>query len=238
MTEANQSGVSDHGIGSAGEKSGENSNGGASTPEPKEDPPKAVPLDVHKKVLTDFHALNSRVRDQSAQLEEALGTIESLKAQGLREKEDFKGLADTYKTKYEEAESKAQRLRDGLFKSQRHNAVFPALKKAGLRDEANGLIDMHDWSAIEVDLTSNGRFEVSGVEQAVDLFKEKFSYAFEKPKAPRVNGSTGGGGIPGDGELTPQKIIAIEEECKKKGDMTAYHAAVAKYQQQRATAGR
>lgn len=239
MTEANQGeGSASPAVSDGANEPVDNSSSAGNQPDPNDGQTKAVPLDVHKKVLNDYHSLKSQVRDQSTRLEQALGTIESLKAQGMREKEDYKGLADSYKAKYEEAEGKVQRMRDGLFQSQRHQAVYPLLKRAGLRDEAEGLIDMYDWSGIEVDLTSSGRFDVQGVEPAIEAFKEKFSYAFERPKAPRVNGSTGGGGIPGDGELTPAKIVQIEDECRKKGDMTAYHAAVRRYQEQRASQGR
>lgn len=232
-SEISDSGAVSDGEGGQGSEAGSGNQDGASNERPK-----AVPLDVHKQTLDQFHTLKSQFREQQDRLDEALGTVESLKTQGLREKEDYKALYERESTARQEAQEKLERQRTALFNSERHRAVFPELKKAGLRDDAENLVNLHDWAGVDVDLTSNGLFNVSGVDSAIETFKNSHPYAFEKPKAPRVNGSPGSGGVPSNGELTAQKVIEIENECRKSGNMQPYKEAVAKYKAQRAQPGR
>jgi hypothetical protein len=187
----------------------------------------------HQRALDDMHKFKGQVREYQAKLDEAMNQIETMKSQGLKEKEDWKTLYESTKSKLDETNQAKERLRESVFSSERYKAIYPALKKAGLRDDAENLVDLHDWgSDLQIEVTSAGRFQVDGVDSAVDLFKAKYPYAFANPKAPRVNGATGSSaGLPPATELTPEKLIEIERQCRKKGDMKPYHEARLKYRQ-------
>lgn len=188
-----------------------------------------VPKADHDRALKDLHRFKTQAREANDRISALEETIESLKAQGLKENNDYKALYEATKAKLDEATQKATSLKENVIYSERYRAVLPALQKAGLSPEASKLVEYADLSLLEVE-PRNGRFEVHGIDTFVEAFKIEHPYAF-RSKAPATVNS--GGATPpatrGTTDWTPAKLFAFEKECKAKGDMEPYRQAYKAY---------
>lgn len=190
---------------------------------------KPIAKEDHQRALTDLKKYKSRWRETQSQLSDLQKEIETLKTAKLQGDNDYKTLYEGLKGKYDEQVNKNSQLKESLLYNEKFRAVFPELKKAGLRDDAQNLLEMQDLRDLEVEATSSGRFLVQDVQGWVDGFKQKYPYAFQPKKAPGVNSTGGQSQIDDTGKLTPQALFELERECKKKGDMAPYHAAYKRY---------
>jgi len=198
-----------------------------------------VPKKDLERALGDLHRFKDQARSQASQITELQSQIESLKTKQAADANDYKALYESEKAKSAETVQKYTDLLGHTVKTERHRAAYPALKKAGLRDDAESLIDVMDMSPMHVEATSSGRFSVDGVEDWVEAQKLKFPYAFQKPNGPNVNGSTGNGGHQGGPvRHTAASLYALEQECRKKGDMAPWRAAIAEMQRQKQSQAR
>lgn len=185
----------------------------------------------HERALNDMHRFKTEARAAAAKLAELSSTVEDLKKKALTESQDFKTLYETEREKRQAAETAKGELQGAVVMQERHRAAYPALKKAGLRDDAENLLDHLDLSDIEVEATTGGRFVTSGVESFVEKVAKKYPYAFAKTPPPNVNGSSGSG-LPAGQKWNPDKLFVLERDCKKKGDMAPYYAAHKEWIQQ------
>ena len=156
----------------------------------------------------------------------------SSKTKALTKNEDFKSLYEKTKADLESERQTSSKLKDSVLYSEKYRAVFPALKKAGLREDAENLLEMQQLGDLDIETTSEGRFLVSGVETYVDAFRAKHPYAFEKKKAPMINSAGGNQTVASNGSWSPEKLFKLEQECKKKGDMAPYQHAVTEWVRQ------
>ncbi len=209
--------------GSAGGASGSGEGGGA---------PQVVSKADHDRALADLHRFKTAAKANEDKVKELSTAVEQLKTQSATQANDYKSLYEAEKAKREAAETSHTSLLNNLVQTERHRAAYPALKKAGLRDDAESLIEVMDLSAIEIEATTSGRMVAQGVETFAEAMKVKYPYAFQKPSGPNVNGGTGSG-APITGERwTPAKLDTLERDCKKKGDLAPHRAAVAEWKKQ------
>lgn len=194
---------------------------------------KSVSWDDHQRALADLHRFKGQSKALSAQLANIQSEFESLKGEVATKNKDFENLYASEKSKREAIESEKTKLLNNVLNSERHRAAYPALKKAGLRDDAENLLDIVPLDLIDVEATSSGRFTCSGIDDFVEDVKKKFPYAFQRPAAPVVNGASGTGSAgAGSGAWTPAKLVALENECRKKKDMEPYRKAVEEWRKQ------
>jgi hypothetical protein len=190
----------------------------------------------HDRAIRDLHKFKDRAREAADQVSALQAQIDDLKAQGLREKDDYKALYEQTKQKLTEAEQANERLKQNVIYSERYRAALPALQAAGLNADATKLLDYADLNELEVE-NQGGRFAVSGVELFVDKFKADHPYAFRTPTPANVN--AGGVNPPptrGPQKMTAERLFEIERECKAKGDMAPYKAAYHEFLKQRRAA--
>ena len=185
----------------------------------------------HKRALDDLVRFKDQSKAQSTQISELQSQLEALNSKIATQNKDFESLYAQEKQKREAIEAEKKTLLGNVVQSERYRAVYPAMKKAGLRDDAENLIEHMDLSAVKIEATSSGRFVCSGVEPFIEEVKRKYPYAFQKPQAPTVNGGSGSGMVTGE-RWTPAKLVALESECKKKGDLAPYKRAVSEWVQQ------
>lgn len=190
-----------------------------------------VPKSELEKALNDLHRFKAAAKERDDQVRSLTATLEDLKTKQQTANKDYESLYVSEKTKREELEASNKKLLSNVVATERHRAAYPALKKAGLRDDAENLIDAMDLTTIEIEATSSGRWMANGVDPFVEAAKLKYPYAFQKPNAPHVHGSTGSGIVVG-ATWSPDKLFVLEQECKKKGDMAPWRAAVAEWQKQ------
>lgn len=212
--------------------SDETKDGGAvervSDPSENDSSVKTINPDDHKRALNDMLKYKQMLKDSQGTIETLQSQIDAINRKSLQEKEDFKGLYETTQSKLSEEMERNKKLQSAFLYSERHRAVFPALKKEGFRDDAQNLLDMLDLSDVDVEATSEGRFLVNGVDSWVESFKAKYPYAFAQKKAPLINTGTGGDRFTPQ-SMTPSRLLEIEAECKKTGDKAPYYSALAEY---------
>jgi hypothetical protein len=201
------------------------------TPEDSEEEPRSIKPEDHQRALKDMHRYKSLHRESSERIKALEAEMTEMRQQSMHEKENFKGLYEETKARLEEEQRKKEALKENVLYSERYRAVFPVLKKEGFRDDAHNLLDMMDLKDLDVEATTEGRFLVNGVDTWIDGFKHKYPYAFQAKKGPNVNSTSGGDAIMRPSEMTPAKLIEIEEKCKKNGDMKPYYEAVNIYRQ-------
>lgn len=197
-------------------------NDGSATTDPSlVDDRKKEDSDAGKQLLKDMMKYKVRSRDLETKLEEASSKIDLLQKDRLEEKEDYKALYEAEVNAHKETKRRADGLKQNVTFSEKHRAVYPVLKKAGLVDRAEKLITEHELEKLEIEVTSTGRFNVVGIDTFVEDFKNEHPYAFSKNSAPVINsGSTGT--VPQGTKVTAAMVIAAENKPEYKNLYEAY----------------
>lgn len=224
--ETNQSGGAADTNGSA--NGGQNQQADQSSTESKS----PVNWDDHQRAVKDMLKFKDQSKAEAARVLELQAKLEELNTKVSAQNKDFETLYASEKAKRQAIEDEKNKLLGNVLNSERYRAAYPALKKAGLRDDADNLVEVMGLDSIEVEATSTGRFVCSEVDRFVETAKAKFPYAFQKPGAPVVNGSSGNGTFNQGEKWTPAKLVALESECKKKGDMAPFKAAFESWKSQ------
>lgn len=166
-----------------------------------------VPKAELSKTLDELHKYKKQVKELQLKAEQE-------NTSRLKEKEDWKALAELREK--EATELKAARERDlfHLERDRKMNAALSALKKEGLLDEADKLLDKDSLDDLVVEHTDQGRYIVHGKDSLVQRWKKDLPFAFKNEKAPKIN--TGGGNkteiIAGD--VTAQSVNDAETKYK------------------------
>ena len=223
--ETNQSGGAAHVEGSA---NGDNQQADQSSTDQKS----PVNWDDHQRAVKDMLRFKDQSKAEAARVAALQSQIEELSTKMSAQNKDYETLYSSEKQKREAIEAEKNKLLGNVLNSERYRAAYPALKKAGLRDDAENLIEMMGLDAIEVEATSAGRFVCTGVDEFAEAAKVKHPYAFQKAAAPVVNSSSGNGTFNQGEKWTPAKLVALESECKKKGDMAPFKAAFESWKSQ------
>lgn len=120
--------------------------------EPKEDPKPAkhVPLETHEKLLSEKKHWAEKARLLEAKLEEE-------QIAKMKEKEDIKGLNETYAKKIEELNKKLQQAEEADAKKVKYAHVKKEWQKLGLNDDkvAEKLFSLVNLDAIKIDRDLN-----------------------------------------------------------------------------------
>lgn len=167
---------------------------------------KTVSWQDHQRALADLH----KNKDEARKLREEIKLRDEQK---LKETNDWKTLAEKYQGERDEA-AKASESSSKAFKNTlRAQKVAALADKAGLRAEARDDLDLLDLDGVEVDVTESGRYLVKGADSFVEGLKKNKPHWFKATTPPKFNGGGGkGGDTEGDGEMTPQKVAAIEKK--------------------------
>lgn len=191
--------------------------------ETKEPEKKLVPFDNHKRALDDLH----KYKNNSKELEAKLNAIEE---ERLKEKQDYKALADRYKAESEAHGRKLREVNALIERSQKFQALERVAAEAGIRPEAIEDLELLPLDRLELETTSNGRFMVNGVKDYVEDLKQRKPHWFKKDKPPAVNSGGGGAKPTGDGKLTARDVLDAEKKVRA-GKMTKdqYHEVFRKY---------
>lgn len=193
-------------------------------PDPK--PSKTVAREDHDRALKDLHKFKREAEDTKA----ALAKIEE---ERLREKEDWKGLAEREKLKAEKLEADNKKLTDVFLRTQKYSAVKTAAVEAGLLPEALDDLELLELNGVAVETTNTGRYSVQGAKEFVEELKGKKSHWFGHKKPVDINGGTGGGAPGPTKKITPIDLLDAEKKVKM-GLMKqeAYNELFVKYRKQ------
>jgi hypothetical protein len=185
----------------------------------------------HDRAVQDMLKYKGKLKEASDAIQDLKTQIHELKSQGLKEKEDYKSLYEQECQNHAETKRRAQRLEGSFYTTQKHSAVYPALKRAGLRDDAERILEMVDFDALEVETTSEGRVIINGIETFVEKFKADFPFAFEQRRPPKINSAGGTTEFQTPQKITAEMIVEIERKHGTKSDK--YKNAIAEYVKQR-----
>lgn len=179
-----------------------------------------VPLAKYQHMQSDLGKAKDKLRSERERADAAEAKLREQEDQRLEDEGKHKERAEREKQRADSAEQKLTDAENRFKNSEKRRHLQPALKQAGLRDDAMNLLDHQDLSSIEVQVSETGQTTVQGLNEFVDQMKNSYAYAFQKPTADTINGSggsSGGGG--GSGEITAQKVFEAEKQWKA-GKMT------------------
>lgn len=186
--------------------------GGNEGQEQSADNRKQISFEDHQRALQDLHRFKSELK----QLKEHNAAKEE---QALRDKEDYKTLAERYKSELDEATNKLKTVNSWFESSQAHAAVKQAALKLGLRDGAERDLDLLPLEGVVVETvkTSSGgiRHNVVGAESYVEALKKTRPHWFRDDKAPVFNPGSGAKADT-DSVMTGDKLFEIEEKHGRK----------------------
>lgn len=179
--------------------------------------PKTVPLTEHKKALDDMHVAKTQVKELSDKLNTMQTELASIKTKKSEENGDFKALYEQTRSEKEALSKTHTDFKASVYNNERIRALETELKKRGLKEGAETVLDFADLEKLPYELTSRGRILVHGVEEQAAELEKKYDYAFSKQKAPPVNS---GGGAAGDAvedsQLTAAYMTELEVKDNKK----------------------
>ncbi len=213
---------------------------GASTPEgsaqgeqSKQESAKVVSYDDHKRALDDLHKFKSEWKKSQEAINASRAELESLKNQRLAEKEDYKTLAEKYQSELKQKETELNTFREGFFTSKKHDAVYAAALKAGLRSEAESDLTLLQLDGVEVERTDHGRVMVHGSDSYVERLKRERPHWFKNDEPPRVN--SGGGKLSQNDPVTWDRVRELEKAAQKGGqkEQEAYRKAAGEWARMR-----
>lgn len=171
---------------------------------------KVINQEDHDRAIQDMLKFKARAKIAEEKLESLSSEVESLKRASLQDKEDYKALYEAEVASHKETKRRADGLKQNVSFSEKHRAVYPALKRAGLIDEAEKLITESELDKLELEVTSSGRFNVIGIDTFVESFKTEYPFAFKNSQPPTINSGGNSNSIPTTQKITPQMVVAAE----------------------------
>lgn len=203
------------------------------TAEGGETPPESTNLtqsitETEKQSKKDERAkLSKELAQAKARESELTRLLEEAKENKLKEQNDWKTLAETYKTRAEQAEIKNKSFMEEFFTEKKRTALYQELSKLGLRAEAEQDLDLLDLSGIAVERTDHGRVIPHGADLEAQKIKQARPHWFKSATAPKIN--TGGANAgPIDGPVTPEMLLKLEKQ-----DPAKYKIMYQKYIEQK-----
>ena len=182
--------------------------------------------------LKDVQKFKKAAQDALSELAKLQKQIKESEEQKLQTEQQYKTLYERTKAEKEEVQNKYDSLGRSLLVDRKMSAVKIAAQKAGIIDSAIEDLELLDLDGIEVETTSTGKVNVLGADEYIASLKAKRPYWFGGKTVQKVN--SGGGSTLETGQpITAAKIVELEREGKRKGDMTEYYKAYGLYQKQR-----
>ena len=206
-----------------GQKPNEKPNG-----DPNHDPneePRTVPWKNHKRALDDMH----RYKREAQEKDQKLAEIEDTR---LREKEDWKKIAENKQAESEDWKQKFENQNSLFVNTQKFNAVSKIALEEGLLTESLEDLDLLSLEEVEIESTSSGRYVVHGAKEFIAKLKKSRPHWFKRVGAPKVD--SGGGTITENKELTANDVLDAELKMKQ-GKITRdeYVATFNRFMEQR-----
>lgn len=204
-------------------------------PNPPADPPADPPVvdkvdkSVHESVKSDLF----KQKEENRKLKEQL---ENQKISGMKEKEDWKGIAEAKTTEAEEYKTKYSGLAQSLSRNAKMSAINSAALKAGIVDQSLSDLEMLDFDEVRVESTDSGKFIVTGAEQAIENLKKRRPHWFGS-KATPINPTSPETLTPSSGRVTLQDLeklrVAYEKNPQDSVARTAYESGIIAFKTQK-----
>ncbi len=179
---------------------------------------KQVPLDTYKKALDQVHETKNQLKSVSDQMTALQTELNTLKTKGKESSGDYKGLYEQKNQEFETLKQTHDGFKKSVFNNERMRSLENELKTRGLKEGSESIIDFADLEKMPYEVTSRGRILVNGVKEIANDLESKYSFAFSKTPAPKINSGGGSGGteeVNGE-ELTAEYMTKLEVTDKAK----------------------
>lgn len=174
---------------------------------------------------------NLRIAAEKTAKEKA-DALEVIRMNGLKEKDDWKKVAQDFEEKYNTERATNANKDKIIVTDKKMTAIKDAALKAGLLESASDDLELVDFKEVTVETTSTGRINVLGVDRAVQSLKAKKPHWFGKA-TPNVNGNAPGVGSPSGGsKISEADVLKAEDEARKTGDWSKVQALHKQYREQ------
>ena len=173
-------------------------------PNPPAPPADMVPREEFERVKNDMHKYKTTAQEKERQLEEQ-------RMNTLKEKQDWKSIAEANEQKAEEFRTKYEGLNKSLIDNAKHSAIKQAALSAGILAQSLPDLELLDFSEIHVETTSGGKILVSGADQAIQgLMKRRPHWFGSKPAS--VNPASPELHSPETSGMTLEKLKLLEKD--------------------------
>ena len=189
----------------------------------QDDKEKYVSKQVHDEVMQDLLKRKTRERELEDRLKSFESEQENLKTQSLKEKEDWKKLAEVKEKETLEFKKKLEsqeKLTANYFK---RAEVRAEAIKSGMREAALDDLDLIGYSGVDLETTSTGKLNVLGADKFVERLKATKPFWFEDKKAPMIDGNTP------TTTKGPKMSMSDILKLQKQGKQAEYEAALRNY---------
>lgn len=173
-------------------------------------PPKAGATQFYKEQANTF---KTQMEQMIAENKKLQAQIEENTFKSMQEKEQHKELADAYRQKYEEERKRNQDFSEFVTYDKKISALKTEAIKQGIRQDALKFLDREEFDTVQVESTSSGNFNVTGVESAIEAFKLENKFLFTDSTPPRINNNQ-----PGTGDLknlNGEQLLKLQKDNPK-----------------------
>ena len=176
-------------------------------PEKTTEVKRTVSWDDHQRAIKDMH----KFKAANVDAEKRLAVVEEDR---LKEKSDWKALAEREKTRADKLEVEKKSLSEVFTKTQKYSEIRKSAMEAGLRPEAMDDLDLIDVDGVQVEATSSGRFIVHGSKEFIEELKTKKPHWFKKGTVAEINSGGINGGLIKSTKLGPLDVFDAEKKWK------------------------
>lgn len=187
-----------------------------------------VPKTLYEKTRQDMLDFKNQVKELKA-------TVDAMKVNTHKEKEDWKTVAELHEKTAKDLEQKYSGLKQSLIDEKKMAALTVEAQKQGINPASIPDLNMIDFDELIVETTSTGKILVSGQDKAIARLKTQRPHWFSK-SVPNVNTNTPETGKPKSGTVTVADLNAAEAQYRKtksEADKKAYSDLIQKYKTQR-----
>lgn len=206
-------------------------------PEPSPAPSAPAPNPALEETVSraEFERVKNDMHKYKTEAQTAKEQADQLRLNGLKEKQDWKSIAEENERQRDDFREKYNGLNSALI----NNAKASALKEAGLRagilNQSLDDLETLDFSEIRVETTSTGKILVSGADQAIENLKKRRPHWFgQKPAS--VNPASPELQVPENGVVTLQMVenlrVAYQKAPQDEAAKKAYSGALFAYKRQ------
>ena len=161
--------------------------------------------------------------------------INDLRAQGLKSKDDWKGLNEINEARANALEAENKQIKQAILNDAKYKVLTAEAVKAGINPASIPDLELLDFAEITTETLANGKAVVSGAAQAIANLKRQRPFWFTG-EVPNVNPNTPqGGSNPPNGNVTLDMVLAAQGKysaSKSDSDKRAYEDITKKYKAQ------
>ena len=184
--------------------------------------PKHVAIEEYESTRAELEKVRQKAKEAGEKLKTMEDERENAKISAMKEKEDWKKLAELREQEATELKKRLDTTGKATTEYFKKAEIRAQAMKAGIRESALDDLDLLQFSEVNVETTSTGRINVLGADKAVERIKATRPFWFEDKKAPAID--TTNPKVSKGQKLNMKDILKLQKE----GKTEEYQAAVMK----------